>query len=258
MRMGASRELAEHVADAIQARAHEGIETRRILKLILKELGKHKPSVNHRTCLRQALSRMRPKPDFEYFIQTLLKEHGYEVTPNQIVKGRCAEHEVDAIARKGGQTYLVEIKHHYNYHTPTGLDEGRIARAVLEDVSEGFDDGVNKLKADHAMIICNTKFSEHAKRYAECRGIHKIGWSSPPTRSLQTLIEEKKLYPTLCLRDLKLEDSRRLASAGIFLLKQLVAEDPRALAGKTGISEKTLAMLVEKGSEILHDAEPVQ
>jgi len=34
----------------------------------------------------------------------------------------------------------------------------------------------------------------------------------------------------------------------------LVAEDPRALAGKTGISEKTLAVLVEKGSEILHDA----
>jgi hypothetical protein len=253
MRMGASRELADQVAEAVQARVYEGIETRKILKMIFMELEKHKPSVRHQVCLRRALSRMRSKPDFETFIQILLKEHGYDVTPNRIIRGRCVEHEVDAVARKGGQTYLVEVKHHYNYHTPTGLDEGRIARSVLEDISEGFEHGLNKLKADHAMIICNTKFSEHAKRYTECRGIHKIGWSSPPKRSLQTMIEEKKLYPTLCLRDLKPEEGGKLASVGVFLLKQLVSENPRALSVKTGIPEKTLALLIERANAVLHD-----
>ncbi|NIO38342.1 hypothetical protein GTO27_11675 [Candidatus Bathyarchaeota archaeon] len=105
---------------------------------------------------------MRPKPDFERFIRILLGEHGYEVTPNQIIKGKCVEHEVDAVARKVGETYIIEVKHHFNYHALTGLDESRIASAVFEDAIEGFKLGLSDLKIDRAMIVCNTKFSEHA------------------------------------------------------------------------------------------------
>jgi len=77
------------------------------------------------------------------------------------------------------------------------LDESRIAWAILEDVNEGFEVGLNNLKIDRAMIVTNTKFSEQATSYAECKGIHQIGWSSPPYRGLQTLIEEKKCIPSL-------------------------------------------------------------
>jgi len=97
---------------------------------------------------------MNPKPDFERFIQILLSEYNYDITPNQIIKGRCSEHEVDAVARKDGITYIVEIKHHFNYHMPTGLDIPRIARAVFEDITEGFKLGLNNLRVDKAMIIC--------------------------------------------------------------------------------------------------------
>ena len=81
---------------------------------------------------------MDSKPEFENFVQVLLARNGFEVSPNRLVTGKCVEHEVDAIARKDGITFFVEAKHHVNYHTPTGLDESRIARAVLEDVTEGF------------------------------------------------------------------------------------------------------------------------
>jgi len=67
------------------------------------------------------------------------------------------------------------------------------------------------------------------------------------------MIEEKKLYPTLCLRDLKPEEGGKLASVGVFLLKQLVSENPRALSVKTGIPEKTLALLIERANAVLHD-----
>ena len=79
---------------------------------------------------------MDSKPEFEVFVRVLLANKGFEVSPNRIIPGKCVEHEVDAIARKGGLTYFVEAKHHVNYHTPTGLDESRIARAILEDISE--------------------------------------------------------------------------------------------------------------------------
>jgi len=229
LRMGATREVAEAVAEKIETKVYDGIETRRILQMIFRELGRYKPEVKYQIDLRRALSLMEPKPDFERFVQILLGENGYEVTPNQIIRGRCVEHEVDAIARKDGETYIVEVKHHYNYHTPTGLDVSRIARAVLEDLIEGFELGLNTLKIDKAMIVCNTKLSEHAKRYAECRGIHHIGWNSPPDQDLRSMIERKRLYPITCLRGLKKDVREKLASAGIILLKELTKKKPEEL-----------------------------
>ena len=200
LRMGATLAIAELIAEEIETRIYDDIETKKILQMIFKRLRKHKPVIRHQIDLRKALSLLNPAPDFERFIQLLLSEHDYEVTPNQIVRGKCVEHEVDAVARKNGKTCIVEVKHHFKYHTPTSLDVSRISRAVFEDVTEGYELGLNNLKVDYALIVCNTKLSEHAKRYADCRGIRHIGWSSPPNHDLQTMIEEKKLYPITFLR----------------------------------------------------------
>ncbi len=245
LRMGATRKVAEVVAERIEANVYEGIETSRILQMIFKELRKFKPAVKHHTDLRRALSLMKSKPDFEQFIRIVLDEHGYEVTPNQIIRGKCVEHEVDAMARKDGETYFVEVKHHFNYHTPTGLDVSRIARAVLEDFTEGFKLGLNSVRIDKAMIVCNTKFSGHAKRYAECRGIQHIGWNSPLNNGLQTLIGERKLYPITYLKGLKTTTIEKLASAGVILLRQLLEENPRKLRRIVGIPEKNLRAIIE-------------
>jgi HJR/Mrr/RecB family endonuclease len=253
LRMGATREIAEEIAEKIEMNIYDGIETRKILRMIFRRLSRYKPAIKHQIDLRKALSLMKPKPDFERFIQILLSEHGYEVTPNQIIRGKCVEHEVDAIARKNGKTYIVEVKHHFSYHTPTGLDVSRIARAVFEDVAEGFKLGLNNLKIDEIMIVCNTKFSEHAKRYAQCRGIHHIGWSSPPDHGLQTMIEEKKLYPITYLKGLNTATKEKLASAGIVLLKQLTAKNPEEVRRETGISKETLELIIKKARTILSE-----
>src|SRR4030067_1451969 len=163
--------------------------------MIFQFMRRYKPSVGNLFDLRKGLSLMFSKPEFEVFVQVLLAHNGFEVTPNQLLDGRCVEHEVDAIARKNGVTFFVEAKHHSRYHTQTGLDESRIARAVLEDVTEGFALGNTELKIDRAMIVTNTRYSEHAIRYGMCRNILQIGWNSPPNLSLQGMIEEKNLYP---------------------------------------------------------------
>ena len=251
LRMGATGQVAETIAEKIEMNLYDGVETRKILQMIFRQLSRHEPAVKHKIDLRKALSLMKPKPDFEFFIQTLLSEHGYEVTPNQIVNGKCVEHEVDAIARRDGLTYIVEVKHHFNYHILTGLDVSRVVRAVFEDVTEGFELGLNSLKIDKAMIVCNTKFSEHAKRYAECRGIKHIGWNSPPDLNLQTMIAEKKLYPTTYLKGLTITTTERLAQAGIVLLKQLTAKDPRELRGETRLPKETLDVIIKRARMIV-------
>ena len=206
LRMGASQELALAVADRVESRAYEGMPTSKVLQLIFRFTRKGKPGVGHLFDLRRGLSLMGSKPEFELFVQVLLAHHGFEVSPNRILKGRCGEHEVDAIAKKGGFTYFVEAKHHLSYHAPTGLDESRIARAILEDVSEGFQMGTSDLRVDKAMIVTNTRYSEHAIRYGRCRDITQVGWNYPANKGLETMIEEKNLHPLSCLRGLRSED----------------------------------------------------
>jgi len=249
--MGATRAAAESIAEEIETRIYDCIETKKILQMLFKLLRKHKPAIRNQIDLRKALSLLNPAPDFERFIQLLLSEHDYEVTENQIIRGRCVEHEVDAVARKNGKTCIVEVKHHYKYHTPTSLDVSRISRAVFEDVTEGYELGLNNLKIDYAMIVCNTKLSEHAKRYADCRGISHIGWSWPPNRDLQTMIEEKNLYPITFLKGLNAETRKRLASNGVILLKQLTAKNPTELRRQTGISKEKLESMRGKARTIL-------
>ena len=251
LRMGATPAVAESIAEEIENRVYDGMETKKILQMIFRRLRKHKPATRHQIDLRKALSLLNPAPDFERYIQLLLSEHGYEVTPNQIMRGRCVEHEVDAVARKNGKTCIVEVKHHYKYHTPTSLDVSRISRAVFEDVTEAYKLGLNNLKIDYAMIVCNTKLSEHAKRYADCRGIRHIGWSSPPNHDLQTMIEEKKLYPITFLKGLNAETRNKLASKGVILLKQLTEKTPKELRRQTGIPGKKLESMVGKAREML-------
>jgi len=251
LRMGATKETAEAVAKSVESRIYNGVESREILRMIFQTLGRYKPAVRHHIDLRRALGLLRSKPDFEVFVQVLLSEHGYEVTPNRILRGRCVEHEVDAIARKDGQTYIVEVKQHSDYHTPTGLDVARIARAVLEDLVEGYEAGLNQLKVDRAMIVCNTRFSEHAKQYARCRNILHIGWSSPPERDLQTMIKERNVYPVTYLRGLKILTRDRLASVGIVTLRQLVHKRPGELSREIGIKKADAQTLIEMADSIL-------
>ncbi len=194
---------------------------------------------------------MDSKPEFEVFVQVLLANKGFEVSPNRILAGKCVEHEVDAIAKKGGVTYFVEVKHHVNYHTPTGLDESRIARAILEDISEGFQGGKCDLKIEKAMIVTNTRYSEHARRYGECRNILQIGWNSPTYLSLQSIIEENNLYPLSCLRGLKRAIRTKLVNSGIVLIKQLLEEKASTLARKTGIPKETLRKIKENAGTII-------
>ncbi|MBN2259841.1 MAG: hypothetical protein JW702_04825, partial [Clostridiales bacterium] len=72
MRMGASKLVAESIADHIETRLYDGIETKKILQMIFRKLKKHKPSVKHQIDLRRALGLLQSAPDFELFVQMLL------------------------------------------------------------------------------------------------------------------------------------------------------------------------------------------
>jgi hypothetical protein len=246
LRMGATRQVAYEVAERVERRLHDGMSTAKILQMVFQLMRSYKPGVGNLFDLRKGLSLMSSKPEFEVFVQALLARSGFEVNPNRLLIGKCVAHETDAIARKDGVTFFVEAKHHSRYHTPTGLDESRIARAVLEDVVEGFALGKSDLKIDRAMIVTNTRYSDQAVQYGNCRNILQIGWSSPIDHGLQSMIEGKNLLPLSCLRGLGMDARMRLAMSGIVLFEQMIEEDAAELSSRTGLPREFIRNIKEK------------
>lgn len=251
MRIGANESQAREVADRIEDKIYDGIPTSKILQMLFTYLKEHRPEVAHRIDLRESIGLMRPRPDFEIFVTLLLKEFGYEASGSQLIRGKCVEHEIDGIAKKNDQTVYVEVKHHFQHHTFTGVSVFLEAQAILEDLIEGFNSGKLSTKFDRALVVCNTKFSEHALEYAACKKIEYLGWSAPLGKSLEQMIGEKGLYPITLLKILNKKTEERLGDCGIVLLKQLLQYNTEELYKKTRIPRDRLEELARKAKEIL-------
>lgn len=249
--MHATEQQARDVANKVEAKVYEGIPTKKILQMIFTFLKEYKPEIAHEIDLREAISKLRPKPDFEIFIFLLLKEFGYSATGAQLVKGKCVEHEIDAVALKGDEVIYVEVKHHFMHHTFTGLSVFLETHAVFEDLMEGFRAGNNRINFNRALVACNTKFSEHALQYADCKKISYLGWSAPADMGLQQMIEEKKCYPVTFLKGLDKNLEEKFGNSGIVLLKQLITFDIDELWRRTRIQKEKLENLVKNAKEIL-------
>jgi len=251
VRMGADPALAEHVADRIEADAYEGITTKRVMQLIFAALRRRIPEMRHRIDMRTAIAMMRPKPDFEMFAAQLLRAYGYKTQSNRIIRGKCVEHEIDAIAENGKDVFYVEVKHHLNAHTFTGVDVFLQACATFEDLVDGYKAGANSIPFTKAMLFTNAKMSDHALQYADCRGIRYVSWDEPRGRSLGGIIDEQRLYPITLLRDLDSGTQAMLGDAGIVTLMQLVETPEAELLRRTHVRKELLRMLVRAASELL-------
>jgi len=252
LRLGVTQDVAEKIVSRIEKEAYDGIPTKKIIKLIFRYVRKYRPEFKHIIDLRDAICMLRPKPDFELFIAQLLREYGFKVKSNQMVAGKCIEHEIDAVAEKNSkEVYYVEVKHHYKPHTYTGLDVFLEVWATFEDLIDGYKEGRNKIPFTGVIVISNTKLSDHAYNYAMCRNIKGMAWNTPRERGLESMISDKRLYPITLLRGLDPDDQAKLGDAGIVTLKQIIELDEAEIRRMTRLSKKAVKELKQKSKEIL-------
>jgi len=252
LRMHATYAQAKAVADKIEKEAYDGIPTQKILSMVFAYMKKFKPEIKYQIDLREAISLLRPKPDFEKFVGLLLESQGYSIEQNLIIPGKCVEHEIDVVARKGDETVYVEVKHHMNHHTYTGLDVFLEANSTFEDLKEGYKERKHNINFTKALVVCNTKISEHAKTYADCKGIGYMGWKFPEQRGLESIIEEKKLYPITMLKSLDPKVEVRLGDYGIVLLKQIIELKLEELEKITKLPSNKVKKLLDETKKILY------
>lgn len=249
LRVGVSREGALKIAESIEKSAFDGISTSEIYSSVKKELSRFEKTTAMVYGLREAVSSMDPKI-FEIYVKKLLEASGYKCEYDRIIPGLCVEHQVDVIATKGTE-HLVECKRHHNPHRFCGLGVCLQVQARLEDIMDGYRSGANKENFSRAWIITNTKFSDHAKKYANAKKIKLTGWKYPDKESFEILADSARAYPVTMLKAKK-ETIDRLISSGIITIHDMSGDS----LSHAGIERSIASRLLSQKSAILKQANP--
>ena len=250
LRAGASRELAEKIVNKVERRSYDGIQTRKILRMVIKLLKKELPHVAARYDLKGSIFRLGPAGfTFEQYVAEILREYGYKTKTNLIIRGASVKHEIDVVASKQNKNYMIECKYHNMPGIYTGLKVVLYTYARFLDLKDGWKRGLSQ-QFSQAWLVCNTKFSEDAIQYANRKGLRLIGWKCPSNHSLEVMIGEKKLYPITILRSLDKGSQNKLASVGLVLAIDLIRKDIREINRMTGIGVKKLNVLFEEAKKI--------
>jgi hypothetical protein len=246
-RAGVPNKVAEKIAAKVSDKVRDGTTTKQVLGWVLTELDDYEAHHSSKYDLKRAIAELEPaEHEFERYIEHVLRAHGYKAKWNQIIQGECIEHQIDIVAEKDSEQYLVECKHHLNPHRFCGLGDCLQTWAAFDDIKKG----PKGKEFKNVWLVNNTKFSEHAIRYLKAKNMRATGWNYPKELDLRHLIESKGMYPITILsteKDLR----KRLANASILLVKELVSDPVEELHRKTGIKRRTLENLVQRAKDIL-------
>lgn len=209
-------EISEQVKESVNS---ENLSTEVVFNRTKEIVFKKSHIAGYKYSLKYAIMELGPEGFiFEKFIAKNLEAEGYEVTIDQIMNGRCVEHEVDIKAQKGNYALLAECKFHNSQEIKNDLKVALYVKARMVDLKENDNNKFNDF-----FLVSNTAFSKDAIKYAECSGLKLLGFNYPYDRNLYQMIEEDKHYPITCIPWLRKEDRKELLSKDIILTHDLYA-----------------------------------
>ncbi|MEI2761493.1 MAG: hypothetical protein V9E95_04535, partial [Methanothrix soehngenii] len=78
-----------------------------------------------------------------------------------------------------------------------------------------------KKKTFRGYIATNTKFTEDALAYGNCKNLKLISWNYPIGNSLKDIIDNSGIYPLTCLATLTKNEKQLLLKEGYILVKEI-------------------------------------
>jgi hypothetical protein len=227
---GGDQVLVEKILVHTEKEIHDGMPTSEIFRHAFHLLRKHSLPVAIKYSLRRALSELGPDGfSFEKYIARIFQAWGYESLTDQTVFGGCVAHEVDVVAWTKDKLIFVEAKFHNEFVLKSDLKVVLYVKARFDDLKENsYDYGGMHRTMSEGWLITNTKFTDQAVKYGECKGVKMIGWNYPPHGNLQDIIEELRLHPFTCLTTLSNVQKKMLLAKNVVLCKD-VLDHPNVL-----------------------------
>lgn len=247
---GAEREQAQEVIDIIVNEIKPYTSTKKIYKLAHKYLRQFNHASGLRYSLKKAIFRLGPSGyPFEKYFSALLENYGYKVKVGVMMNGKCVKHEVDVLAINENEVSLFECKYRNSPGNTTDVKVAMYVRSRFQDLRP-----VIKIqypgKTFKGWLITNTRLTSDAIQYAECTGLNIKSWSYPAKKSLNEMIEEKRLYPVTIISGIKSGLIKSLINRNIILLKDLAGMDAREIGKMLPLSENKAAALKKQADEL--------
>lgn len=245
------REIFE-ILQSIKREIHFGISSKKILEIILNLIKDKSPVLAAKYNLKSAIMNLGPSGyPFEKYFAGILEEYGYTTRVGEIVKGFCADQEVDIIAVKSNKHLMIECKYHNTAGARSDLKVTLYTYARFLDVKEVWEkDKEHSEKFHQAVLVTNTKYTSSAIKFAKCRGIKMIGWHYPARQNLESLIEDKSLYPITILFSLEKSSRSKFLKKGIVFVRDLIDIDVEKTSQELGISINEIKCLQKEAKRI--------
>lgn len=220
---GASDDLAKSIVLHIEGELKDGMSTREIYKHAFFLLRKKHRRAAVKYSLRTAVMELGPSGfPFEKFVAEIFRAKGYEAKTGEIVMGGCVAHEVDVVAWNENKLIMVEAKFHNQTGFKSDLKVALYIKARYDDLKESQHNYGRVRSLDEMWLVTNTKFTQTAIHYAECKDLKLVGWNHPAKGNLQDLIDDGGVHPVTCLTTLSKHQKNSLITEDIVLCRQLI------------------------------------
>ncbi|MCG8475517.1 MAG: restriction endonuclease [Cytophagales bacterium] len=252
LKAGASYTIIEEILHEIELSLHHKTTTNQIYKKAFRLLKLYSKPIAARYKLKKAIAQLGPSGyPFERFMAEILNFQGYQTQLNQLIPGRCVNHEVDVLARNDHELIMLECKFHNRAGYKSDIKVPLYIKARFDDLKNEWQklESVRDLHMQ-AWIATNTRFSEDAIKYAKCAGLHLISWDYPSHGSLRERIDLAGLYPLTCLSSLSKGDKHRLLHAKNMVLCKDLLRNPMALH-ELGLKTRETHKVLKEINELL-------
>ncbi|HUH29495.1 restriction endonuclease [Gelidibacter sp.] len=249
-RSRADEDIIQDIARKVQEQIEEGMTTKKIYQLAFKMLKRKSRVSASKYKLKKALMELGPTGfPFEKLVGKLLAHEGFDTEVDVIVQGNCVQHEIDVIAQKDNNHYMIECKYH--------SDQGRVCNVKIPlyinsrflDVEKNWErQKGHDTKLHKGGVYTNTRFTSDAVQYGKCVGLLLTSWDYPMDNGLKDRIDKAGLHPLTALTTLTKAEKSKLLDKGIVLCKEL-HENP-ALLEQIGVDKKRHKNILADSKEL--------
>ena len=249
-RAGAEKKLAMSIAEDVSRNIYEGMSTREVYKIGFDRLRRQAGHIAARYSLKRAIMQLGPSGfPFEKFIGEIMKAMGYTVQVGVTVKGKCVNHEIDIVAEKDNNHFMIECKYHNLPGTICSVKIPLYIQARFLDVHSTWVQLPGHAKKFHqGWVVTNTRFTGDAIEYGTCAGLYLLGWDYPKKGSLRELIDTYGLHPVTCLTTLTKHEKYELLQNNVVLCKEICGNVNEL--SRIGVKSSRFASIQEEGRKL--------
>ena len=250
-RAGAPAKVADSICQMVSQKVKPGATSSNIFRDSLRHLVKEDLDIAVKYSLKRGINSLGPAGFlFEQYVEAVLRAYGYKTRRNIMMKGKGVIHEIDVVAEKNNQTFLVEAKYRNEEGLRTHIDEVMYAESRVRDINN-YDLNKKKNKQFIPWLITNTKFTETSVKYAKAYNLDLTGWTYPKGKSLEELIIDKKIYPVTVIPSITKAALEEIAKRGMILAQDLLPYSAEDLALEFNINPYKAKAIFGEVQELL-------